>query len=147
VSGRAGRKPSTPRGLAGPKARKTISLALQGGGAHGAFTWGVLDRLLEDGRVAVEGVSATSAGAMNGACLAYGMATGGPAAARRALERFWTGVGDAAFSLARPAWMDPLQAGWGPWWPPFLFAADTMARLFSPYELNPLNLNPLRRVL
>jgi NTE family protein len=123
------------------------SLGATGGGAHGAFTWGVLDRLLEDGRVAVEGVSATSAGAMNGACLAYGMATGGPAAARRVLERFWTGVSDAAFSLAQPAWMDPLQGGWGPWWPPFLFAADMAARLFSPYELNPLNLNPLRRVL
>ena len=85
---------------------KAVNLALQGGGAHGAFTWGVLDRLLEDGRVAIEGVSATSAGAMNGACLAYGMAVGGPAAARRVLERFWTGVSDAAFSLAQPAWAE-----------------------------------------
>ncbi len=126
---------------------KAVNLALQGGGAHDAFTWGVLDRLLEDGRVAIEGVSATSAGAMNGACLAYGMAVGGPAAARRALERFWTGVSDAAFSLAQPAWIDRVQAGWGLQWSPFLLAADMMTRLFSPYELNPLNLNPQRRVL
>jgi NTE family protein len=126
---------------------KTVNLALQGGGAHGAFTWGVLDRLLEDGRVAIEGVSATSAGAMNGACLAYGLATGGPAAARRVLERFWTGVSDAGFSLAQPGWFDRVQGDWGLRWPPFLLAADMMARMFSPYEINPLNLNPLRRVL
>ena len=126
---------------------KTVNLALQGGGAHGAFTWGVLDRLLEDGRVAIEGVSATSAGAMNGACLAYGLATGGPAAARRVLERFWTGVSDAGFSLAQPGWFDRVQGDWGLRWPPFLLAADMMVRMFSPYETNPLNLNPLRRVL
>ena len=90
LSGRAGvpRRAPKPRGPAPVSPLRTVNLALQGGGAHGAFTWGVLDRLLEDGRVAVEGVSATSAGAMNGACLAYGMAVGGPAAARRALESF-----------------------------------------------------------
>src|SRR3712207_9106576 len=75
---------------------KTVNLALQGGGAHGAFTWGVLDRLLEDERIALEGISATSAGAMNGACLAYGMAVGGPRAGRGAVEGFWAGIYEAA---------------------------------------------------
>ncbi len=75
------------------------------------------------------------------------MAVGGPTAARQVLERFWTGISDAGFSLAQPAWTDPVQGDWGLRWSPFLLAADMMARLFSPYELNPLNLNPLRRVL
>ena len=68
----------------GSDERKPVVLALQGGGMHGAFTWGVLDRLLEDGRLAIEGVSATSAGAMNAAVLAYGMLQGGDAGARQA---------------------------------------------------------------
>ena len=83
MSGRAGRKPSTPRGLAGPKAKKTISLALQGGGAHGAFTWGVLDRLLEDDRIEIEGICGTSSGAFNAVAVAHGMTEGGALGARR----------------------------------------------------------------
>ena len=71
------------------KSRKRINLALQGGGAHGAFTWGVLDRLLEDGRLDIAGICGTSAGAMNGVALAYGLARGGPAEARATLARFW----------------------------------------------------------
>jgi NTE family protein len=62
---------------------KKVNLALQGGGAHGAFVWGVLDRLLEDGRIGVEAISATSAGAMNAVALASGMAVGGSEAARK----------------------------------------------------------------
>jgi len=127
---------------------KTINLALQGGGAHGAFTWGVLDRLLEDERIALEAISATSAGAMNAAACAYGMAIGGPEAARRALERFWMGVSDAAqLSPLRPSWVDRVQANWGLEWSPAFLAFDLVTRLFSPYEFNPLNLNPLKRVL
>ena len=68
---------------------KSINLALQGGGAHGAFTWGVLDRLLEDERIRFDGISATSAGAMNAAALAAGMAAGGPEGAKKALARLW----------------------------------------------------------
>src|SRR3954471_10721884 len=68
---------------------RTVSLALQGGGAHGAFTWGVLDRLLEDDRIKVDGISATSAGAMNGAVVVYGMLTGGREGARAMLREFW----------------------------------------------------------
>ena len=70
----------------------TLNLALQGGGAHGAFTWGVLDALLEDGRLRLDGVSGTSAGAMNAAVLAQGLMDGGPDGARAALASFWTEV-------------------------------------------------------
>ena len=81
---------------------KTVNLALQGGGAHGAFTWGVLDRLLEDERISFEGVSATSAGAMNAAVLAYGLGEGGREGAKKALSHFWLRVSHAAA-------MGPLQ--------------------------------------
>ena len=76
--------------------KRRINLALQGGGAHGAFTWGVLDRLLEDERIAIEGISGTSAGALNAAALAQGFAAGGPAGARKALEKFWLSVSEYA---------------------------------------------------
>jgi NTE family protein len=134
--------------LAPPVAVKTINLALQGGGAHGAFSWGVIDRLLEDGRIAIEGISATSAGAMNAVACAYGLATGGPEAARRTLERFWMKVSDAAaLSPLQPSWVDRIQANWGLEWSPSYLAFDLVTRLFSPYEFNPLNLNPLKQVL
>src|SRR5829696_6661853 len=89
MTGRAEKISRTVRGLAGPNAAKTISLALQGGGAHGAFTWGVLDHLLEDGRLAIAGVSGTSAGAVNAVVLAGGLARGGPEEARKRLAEFW----------------------------------------------------------
>src|SRR3954454_15228967 len=73
---------------------RTVSLALQGGGAHGAFTWGVLDRLLEDDRLKIDGISATSAGAMNGAMLAYGMLIGGREGARKLLREFWERISE-----------------------------------------------------
>ena len=72
-----------------PKGKKRVNLALQGGGAHGAFTWGVLDHLLEDGRLAVEGISGTSAGAVNAVMLADGLTRGGPEEARKRLADFW----------------------------------------------------------
>ncbi len=81
---------------------KTINLALQGGGAHGAFAWGVLDRLLEDERIGFEGISATSAGAANAAVLAYGLSVGGREGAKRALKTFWR-------RIARSAMFSPLQ--------------------------------------
>jgi NTE family protein len=125
---------------------KTTNLALQGGGAHGAFAWGVLDKLLEDGRVGIEGISATSAGAMNAAVLAYGLCEGGPEGARTALESFWRRIADAGGSghLAPSFGSRALQehhynVG-------FLFF-DMLTRLFSPYQLNPFNINPLGRVL
>ena len=103
-----------------------VDLALQGGGSHGAFTWGVLDRLLEEPWLEIDGISGTSAGAMNAAVLVDGFAKGGAAGARAALETFWRRVSDAArFS--------PLRRG--------------LSRLVSPYDLNPLGWNPLRDVL
>ena len=94
---------------------KQISLALQGGGAHGAFTWGVLDRLLEDERLTIEGISGTSAGAMNGAMVVYGYDAGGRDGARAALERFWRRISEAwLFSPFQPSWLDKLF-GTKPW--------------------------------
>jgi NTE family protein len=122
---------------AGRRARRlpTLNLALQGGGAHGAFTWGVLDRLLEEERFAVEGISGTSAGALNAVVLASGWLAGARAGARQALETLWREVA----ALAR---FSPLRAGGLT-----LMAADLTAQLLSPYQLNPLDLNPLRRIL
>ncbi len=135
--------PSEPgsRVLSDQTETRTINLALQGGGAHGAFAWGVLDKLLEDGRIAIEGISATSAGAMNATVLAYGFAEGGPEGARKALAAFWR-------RIAHAAGVSPLQQYlFGMDFAPFVQAFDVFVRLFSPYQFNPLNFNVLRRVL
>jgi NTE family protein len=127
--------------------RKRVNLALQGGGAHGAFTWGVLDAFLEDGRLDVVALSGTSAGAMNAIAFADGLREGGIPGARSQLERFWRGAsvdGDLseeqrkAVGLALGFW-DPFQVR-NSW-------ADALANNFSPYDLNPLDINPLREVL
>src|SRR5262249_26342331 len=125
-----------------------IDLALQGGGAHGAFTWGVLDRLLEEAWLCIDGISGTSAGAMNAAILVYGFAQGGAPQARVALEGFWRKVSNAA--LLSPFRRTPLDVILGRWTldnSPLFVAADMMARVFSPYDLNPLGANPLRDIL
>jgi NTE family protein len=127
---------------------KPINLALQGGGAHGAFTWGVLDRLLEDERVAFEGISATSAGAMNATVTAYGMSEGGRPGARQALANFWRRVSHIAdFSPLQPTWLDRLMGNRSLENSPAYLAMDMMTRLLSPYQFNPGNYNPLREVL
>jgi NTE family protein len=125
-----------------------IDLALQGGGSHGAFTWGVLDALLEDGTLRFSGISGTSAGALNAAVLATGLLRGGHAEAREALRAFWDDVARAGRCFgalqppALPGWTQPAAAPlWG-WSPTDWFT--TWARSFSPYQLNPLGLNPLR---
>lgn len=128
--------------------RKRINLALQGGGAHGAFTWGVLDRILEDGRLEIDGISGTSAGAMNAVALASGYSAGGADEARNKLEQFWRSMSDAA--QGSPIQRSPIDVMMGNWsldqsWG--YHAMDAMSRLFSPYQLNPLNMNPLRDVL
>jgi NTE family protein len=128
---------------------KTINLALQGGGAHGAFAWGVLDRLIEDGRLRFEGISATSAGAMNAAVLAYGWTRGGAQGARAALANFWHGVSEAG-SLYSPYKGWPWAAHLGNYsldQSPAFLLMDMATRLLSPYQLNPCNFNPLREVL
>jgi NTE family protein len=129
-------------------ARKRVNLALQGGGAHGAFTWGALDRLLEDGRLEIVGICGTSAGAMNATALAYGLARGGPAEARAVLARFWALVAERArFSPIQPTPLDRLvSVGDMDFSPGWLFY-DTLSRMVSPYVANPANYNPLAEVL
>ncbi len=127
---------------------KVIELALQGGGAHGAFTWGVLDRMLEDGRLRIEGVSGTSAGAMNAVALADGLARGGNEGARRQLERFWAATSDAArFSPIRRSLVDRFMGRWSLDASPTYLLADLSSRLLSPYDLNPFDINPLRDIV
>jgi NTE family protein len=127
---------------------RTINLALQGGGAHGAFTWGVLDRLLEDPQIGIEGVTATSAGAMNATVLAYGMAEGGREGARAALARFWRRISDAAlWSPLQPSLLDRLAGNRALEHSPAFVMFDIWTRLLSPYQFNPFNYNPLRQVL
>jgi NTE family protein len=123
---------------------KPINLALQGGGAHGAFTWGVLDRLLEDGRIEIEGISGTSAGAMNAAVLASGLAHGGNEGARAALNGYWRDVSRAgrASPLQRTL-LDRLMGQWSLNANPAYLAFDMASRFLSPYDFNPLNINPL----
>jgi NTE family protein len=122
--------------------QKTINLALQGGGSHGAFTWGVLDRLLEEERLDIEGISGASAGAMNGAMVAQGFYRGGRAGAKEALDRYWRRVSEiAGLSPLHRSLVDHLLGVWGAGW------FEGVGRAFSPYDLNPLNLNPLREVL
>ena len=128
--------------------KKEIELALQGGGAHGAFTWGVLDCLLEDGRLHIEGLSGTSAGAMNGAIVADGIVRGGYDNARERLETFWSAVSEAGkFSPVRRSPLDVLFGNWSLDYSPGYVAAEAMSRVFSPYDFNPLNINPLRDIV
>src|SRR5437588_2595199 len=130
------------------KARKKINLALQGGGAHGAFTWGVLDGLIEDGRMEIEGISGTSAGAVNAVMVADGLARGGPREACKRLADFWRAAslnGDLPAIertvIERLFSFLPLEGSpVGAWF-------DALSRFWSPYDVNPLNLNPLRDVI
>ncbi len=125
-----------------------VDLALQGGGAHGAYTWGVLDRLLEVPWLRFDGISGTSAGAMNAAVMADGYAAGGPEGAREALAKFWKRVSDAA--LFSPLRRGPLEILTGLWtldYSPVFLALDLTARVVSPYDLNLGGSNPLRAIL
>jgi NTE family protein len=125
-----------------------IDLALQGGGSHGAFTWGVLDRLLEEPRFHIAAISGTSAGAMNAALLADGWTDGGADGARAALEKYWRAVSRAAaFSPLQRSPLDRLMGRWSLDTSPAYVAIDLMTRLLSPYDLNPLAFNPLRNIL
>ncbi|WGD31025.1 patatin-like phospholipase family protein [Ancylobacter sp. WKF20] len=125
-----------------------IDLALQGGGSHGAFTWGVLDRLLEEAWLEIEGISGTSAGAMNAAVTADGYAAGGREGARAALDTYWRYVADAArFSPFQRGPLDVLLGRWTLDHSPLFVTMDLMSRLYSPYDLNPGASNPLRAVL
>jgi NTE family protein len=132
----------------GTRAPVLVDLALQGGGSHGAFTWGVLDRLLEEPWLTIDAISGTSAGAMNAAVLVDGHAAGGAEGARKALERFWSRVGQAAtFSPFQRGPMDVLLGRWSLDHSPVYVGLDMMARVFSPYDLNPAGSNPLHDIL
>ena len=125
-----------------------IDLALQGGGSHGAFTWGVLDRLLEESWLKIDAISGTSAGAMNAAVLASGWLQGGAEGARQALEAYWRRVSEAAaFSPFQRTPLDRLMGRWSLDHSPGYVAMDLMTRLASPYDLNPLGYNPLKPIL
>jgi NTE family protein len=126
--------------------RCTVNLALQGGGALGAFTWGVLDRLLEEPEVDFEAISGSSAGAMNAVALGHGLAEGGREGAKRKLEAFWTAVGGASYPVQASLASEP-PTGTG-----LIAAAPSkfllgLTRFFSPYQLNPFDINPLRSIV
>src|ERR1700722_11239236 len=113
---------------------KSANLALQGGGAHGAFTWGVLDRLLEEPSFEIDGVSATSAGATNAVVLAHGLAVGGRDGAKEALADFWSRVSEAwRKAFMQPAWLGGFFHNLLKHSPAFTFF-DMMTRVFSPYQ-------------
>ncbi|MGY3237469.1 MULTISPECIES: patatin-like phospholipase family protein [unclassified Bradyrhizobium] len=125
-----------------------IDLALQGGGSHGAFSWGVLDRLLEEKWLTIAAISGTSAGAMNAAVLADGWTAGGAEGARDALAQYWRRVSRAAaFSPLQRSPLDRLMGRWTLDTSPFYVLTDLMSRVLSPYDLNPMGYNPLRAVL
>jgi len=127
---------------------KLIDLALQGGGSHGAYTWGVLDRLLEEPSLKIEGISGTSAGAMNAVVLASGYEAGGSEGAKSALETFWSRVSEAALlSPFRRTPMDVMMGRWTLDYSPAFIALDLAARLFSPYDLNIGGANPLKGII
>ena len=127
---------------------KKINLALQGGGAHGAYTWGVLDRLLEEKDIEIEGISGTSAGAINAAALISGHAKGGREGAKRELETLWRKISD--ISAFGPLHKTPFERWWTGWNMDSSFSYhlfDLVTRFYSPYETNPMNINPLQQIL
>jgi NTE family protein len=136
---------TTPRATRKLQNPKRLNVALQGGGAHGAYAWGVLDRLLDDARIDIEAISGTSAGAMNAVVLAEGLVEGGKPKARQQLEDFWRAVSeDARMSpIRRTAW-DVMASNWNLDFNPMLAAFDAFTHAVSPYVFNPLDLNPLR---
>ncbi len=127
---------------------KPINLALQGGGAHGAFTWGVLDKILEDGRLDIEGISGTSAGAINAVAIADGYSRSGNDGAREALENFWTKLSDLGrFSPIQRSAFSRLSGDWSLDYSPGRVMFDAFTGTFSPYEFNPMNINPLLELI
>jgi NTE family protein len=127
---------------------KKLNLALQGGGAHGAYTWGVLDRLLEEEDVAIEGISGTSAGAINAAVLVNGYMQGGREGAKHSLEMLWRKISEAScFSPLHKTVYESYLTGWNLDYSPSYYFVDALSRMVSPYDMNPLNINPLKGVL
>ena len=145
-----------PSRRARPTTDSPLDLALQGGGSHGAFTWGVLERLLDDESLVIDGVSGTSAGALNAAVLATGWAEGGRSGARAALRAFWQDVGGQGGCFGNPATGWPHVFGHNPFahlagfnleHHPMHAWMQQFLRVFSPYQFNPFDINPLREVV
>jgi NTE family protein len=127
---------------------KHINLALQGGGAHGAFTWGVLEQLLSDDRLAIEGISGTSAGAVNAVMLADGLTRGGRDEAVKRLADFWRAVSSKGnLPALQSAVMERLLSFTPLEGTPVQAWFDALSRYFSPYDVNPLNINPLKDLI
>ncbi len=140
------------KAVTGPARRtaqhRRVNIALQGGGAHGAFTWGVLDKFFEDDRIWIDCISGTSAGAMNTVVAAHGMYEGGAVGARRKLREFWKAVSDAA--RLSPMQRSPWAKATGDWsleGSPGFMMMSMLQRLASPYDLNPLRYDPLREIV
>ena len=128
--------------------QKNINLALQGGGSHGAFTWGVMERLLEEETIAFEGLCGTSAGAMNAVVAAYGLHKGGREGAISLLNKFWKQISRSqAFSPLQPSMLDRLWGNGSLQFSPAYYMFDVFTLMYSPYQFNPFNLNPLRSIL
>jgi NTE family protein len=140
-------KPSAPK-RTGRQEVKTVNLALQGGGSHGAYAWGVLDALAEDPRIEISAISGSSAGALNAVVFASGMCEGGRESAREKLEAFWLSVStEGSLSPFKRRCIDKALAPWGSFWAGarwFDAWLSAVSGLMSPYEFNPLNVNPLR---
>ncbi len=129
--------------------KKKVSVALQGGGSHGAFSWGVMDRLLEDGRFEIEGLTGTSAGGMNAVAIAQGLMKGGNQAARDELKAFWQKISDSGKNspLNHRGPIDKALGKYTMYHSPGFVIFDYLSRMFSPYELNPLQIDPLKDVI
>jgi NTE family protein len=127
--------------------RKKVALALQGGGAHGAFTWGVLDRLLEVDEIVAEGICGTSAGAVNAVAVAYGLHTGGPQKAKEILETIWRKVSQNGSFLFKPSGFDRTWNFGDIYNSPGYLFFNSISQALSPYQLNPYNYNPLKNIL
>lgn len=127
---------------------KKINLALQGGGAHGAFAWGVIDELLRDDRIEIDSISATSAGAMNAVAIAQGYLNNGKAGARETLHKFWREISDFG-KLFSPIKITPWESflGINPESSASYFMFNLMTKIFSPYQFNPFNYNPIHELL
>jgi len=148
VNANAAHSADMPQTSKDRRAPVIIDLALQGGGSHGAFTWGVLDRLLEEPWLQIDAISGTSAGAMNAAVLAGGWANGGASGAREALDAYWDRVARAA--LFSPVQRTPVDRALGRWSldnSPVFLGLEMMARIFSPYDLNTRGYNLLTSIL
>jgi NTE family protein len=126
---------------------KHVGLALQGGGAHGAFTWGVLDRLLEAEYIVAETMCGTSAGAVNAVAVAYGLHIGGPEKAKEILENIWKKISLAGTFMLKPSTWDKYTGGGDIYNSPGYIMFNTMTQFMSPYNFNPFNYNPLKDIL